>query len=100
MSMQHLMPHIGTIFDIGLFVAILGFMYKVNVVQEKKIERVYERMDEGKSHATSLYVSEKVCDERQKRIDEKLDRVEADTKEMKKDIKTLLQRHERPSTRD
>jgi len=75
----------------GSLIAIFVAVVKSNSDNDVKISRVYRRLDEVKLCMRDEFVQDKVCDERHKRVEEKIDRVESDTKEIKKDIKKILE---------
>jgi hypothetical protein len=65
------------------FVAAWALVHTTKINSEKKISRIYERIDEVKAEADEKHVTKEVC----KIIQE---RISADIAEIKTDVKVLL----------
>jgi len=78
------MPDLLNYITAGGIVGLLGLMLKLSrdtrTEQDKKISNVYRRFDENKEHVENKFIITQVCDERHKRIDESLTRIEDNIK--------------------
>ena len=84
---------IASFVSAGSLIAVVGIVLRNNYINDQKIGTVYGRLDDTKKQFKDDFVEDKMCVERQRRVDEKLDRVEADTKEIKGDIKLILKKN-------
>ena len=55
---------------------VLGLMFKMNRDGEQKRGRIFQRLDENKKAAEEKFTLTQVCEERHKRIDETLIRID------------------------
>jgi Tfp pilus assembly protein PilO len=75
--------HLAWIIPSGAFLSIVGFVFANNKHNDKRVNRVYERIDEVKKTNDEKYQSKEICAVH-------LGQIKNDLGEVKTDVKTLL----------
>jgi len=71
----------------GGLIGIVGFIMTNNQVQDKKIERSYERLDETKTYQDATFTRKDVCMILHNQITSSLDEIKGDIKVILKNCK-------------
>jgi len=76
------MEHLIWAAPLTAMVALVGFVFNNNHKNDSKVTRIYTRLDEVKSYHEDKFQSKEVCSIIQKRIEEKIDRIDKNVEKL------------------